>query len=321
MTITSSILQKPKRTQLSNDTSRNVNSILSPNVYDYGRSSINPFELERDTTSRMHTININKSNASTPMSYQDVARNTMKQTTVELNDTIRNINTTRKNDSNTGMTTWDPKTTQKETLLYEHKGQANKKDGMGYVVSNYDAKTTNKETTLHENYIPHANDNNKSSMIYSTFQDPIKVRYAVHAENYKGAGNYYTSNTLNRDQYSNANISNIKEQSVIINDGQTYRGTNSSLRKITNNNPGVLKSTDNLLLKEQYNYHTQNFSNISNVIPNQAIYGSNTQLFHNQNSQFDMFNGNNNGSNFNRFNARDINTQLHDNPFYNLKRT
>lgn len=314
-----SIAQSPKRMQLPSDTSRNIISNLNKKQFDYGRSSINSVELERDTTSQQHSLNVNKSTAGTPMSYSDLARKTMKQTTVQrnTNDTSRNMNTSTKLDSHTGMTTWDPKTTQKETLLFEHKGQINKKDGMGYVVANYDAQTTNKETTLNTDYIPQANSNNKSSTVQSTFKNPQKVRYAVHAEDYKGSGGFYTSQAENREQFKNANISNTKEQSIIIKDEETYRGTNSSMGKIQNNSIGTVKIKDNMLLKEQDNTHVQNKDNISNIIPNQELLGANTKQS-NQLSQYDNFNENNKERG-NRFNAIDIQNQLKNNPLYNLK--
>lgn len=313
-----SIAQKAKKIQFLNDTSRNISSNLSPYVYDYGKSSTTAYTNERETTSKMHTLNINQSKSGNTIAYSDNAKNTMKQTTVHLNDTTRNINPVMIKDTNTGLTSWNPKNTQKETTVEnKYKGQANKKDGMGYIVAKYDAKITNKETTLNPDYSGHATSKDKEHMVYSTYSDPIKVRYNNHMS-YVGIGNFHTKDAENRNKYMNANISTSKEQ-TFKNIGRPNH-TNSALGKIQSNVVGTIKSTDNLLLKEQYNTHTQNISNIYNNIPSYIHIGNNTQQeFHNRNSQYDMFSTNIHNSN-NRFNGDLINQQLQNNPFYNLKR-
>lgn len=313
-----SLLQDTKRNQLTSDTMRNANSVNSPYVYDYGKSSVNHPELERDTTSKFHSLNVNQSRSGNIIGHQDNARNTLKETTVELVEPYRNVKSgVIKIDSNTGITSWKPKITGKETLIFEHKGQANKKDGMGYTVSNYDAKTTHKESTLNIDYNGHASGVNKDSMVYSTYDDPIKVRNALHTENYQGPGINTIADAENREKYYNAEISVIKEKAL---QGERTRGTNSAFGKLASghNLVGDIKTNDNLLLKESTNTRVENTSNISNNIPN--VIGDLTQQnFHNQTSQKDTFSSDVSAKN-NRFNADLISSQLNQNPFYNLKK-
>lgn len=310
-----SLLQESKRNQFNvrSNTKRNLTGSSSTN--DYGKESMNPPSVERESTSKFHTLNVNQSAKGNILTLQDNAKNTIKETTVELVDSGRNILSTVFNaDSNTGLTQWDPKTTNKQTLMYETKGQANKKDGMGYVVANYDAKVTNKQTT-HSEYSGTANSINKDNMIYSTYKNPIKVRNAVHINDYKGTGIIPVSDAENRDKYYNANISIIKESTL---KGERPSGTNSSLGKISSGEGlvGTIKSNDNLLLKEKVNTRQENINNINNNIPTTNQLGVSTnQKKHTQN---DLFSSNINDRN-NRYNGDLITKQLSQNPYYNLK--
>ena len=322
-----SIAQKAKKIQLANDTTRNINSNLNPNVYDYGRSATTAYPMERETTSRFHTINVNRSGLGNQVAYRDVARNTLKETTVGLTSTSRNVVPfVLSGDSNTGMTNWDPKSNQKESLVnHKYQGQANKKDGMGYVVANYDAQTTIKETSLNTDYIGNASDTFRNdSMVYSTFQNPQKIRYAVHAENYNGPSVYFSGQPENRQKYDNADISINKEQTIIIEPEQIYRARNSSLGvlPVGENLVGEIKSNDNLLFKERPNYINGYIGNINNNVSSLAQFGDNTTIgFYHQNSQKDVFSNVNPMTEHNRFISDIIDNQLSTNPWYNIKRT
>lgn len=320
-----SIVQNAKRNQLPSDTSRNVGSLLTSNVYDYGRSTVKLTELERNTTSHQHILNINKSGSGNKMKYYDDAKTTVKETVVGLVDTNRNYRPLVINgDTNTGFTSWDPKSTQKESTIHNNYTRPiTKNDGMGYVIANYDAKATIKQTTLNQNHLNHASYFVNDHMDYSASKDPQKVRYAVHAENYQGASVFFKSDSENRDRYYNANISDRKEQIVYKAPGQEFRGANSNMGKISAGEGlvGMTKSTDNMLFKERQNYrHADNVGNINNIIPNTTQLGNFTQQgFHNINSQIDVFNSTNLNSPNNRFNGNLITQQLSQNPFYNLK--
>lgn len=311
-----SLLQASKRNQLNIDGNiiRNATS-TNPYTNDYGKSGFNPPTMERESTSKFHTLNVNQSGQGNIVASQDNAKNTIKETTVGLVDPTRNVKSTLFNaDSNTGLTEWDPKTTNKETLMYEQKGQANKKDGMGYIVANYDAKVTNKQTT-HTNYYGTTNSANKDAMIYSTFQDPIKIRNAIHVKDYKGVGGTMVGDAENRDKYYNADISITKEKTL---EGERPSGTNSSMGKLPAGEDlvGIIKSNDNLLLKERANTRPENINNISNNIPTVGEMGNLTHQT--KNSQADIFSSNTTDKN-NRFNSDLITQQLSQNPFYNLK--
>ena len=180
------------------------------------------------------------------------------------------------------------------------------------------------QADLLEDYLNQASGYNKEQMDYTAFQDPQKVRYAIHAENYKGPSKYFTNDVENRDQYYNADISIDKEQMIYKAPGQEFRGANSNMGKINAGGQliGDIKSTDNLLFKERVNNQIQrNVGNVNNIIPDAIQIGMTTQQgFHNRNSQVDMFNSNNPSQNFNRFDSDVITQQLSNNPWYNLKR-
>jgi len=302
----SSLFQNPRRNQLDSDTQRNLGSKI-PGVNDYGKKSINLLELERDTTNDQHTLNINKSSSGQRIGIQDDLKETIKETLLEKQDNSGNIKTNLKGDS--GMTDYTFKTTNKETLVEKngkYNGHANKKDGMGYNVVNAFAKTTNKEITSDYSYSGHANDANKNSMVYSTFENPEKVRNAVHVENYKGSGNHHTSAAENRIRYKNAEISELKEKLL---QGQRPNGRTSSLGVVANSKAslGQIKVTDNMLLKEKSKKRIENL-NFTNNIPSKNLLGQQQEKY-NKHSETQN----------NRINSNDVSMQLSSNPFFNLK--
>lgn len=301
----SSMFQAPKRTQLRSDTERNMGSQI-PSVNDYGKGSYNLPELERDTTKEYQSLNVNKSGAGQRMSLQDEAKATIKETLVGKSDNSGNIRRFVNKDVNTGMTDYSLKTTNKETLIYkDYHGQANKKDQVGYNIAKYTAKTTNKELTSDTPYSGGANSSNKNNMIRSTYENPEKVRHAVHAENYRGAGKRHTSNAENRTQYHNAEISEKKE---VLLKGARPSGRKSTLGSIAGGvgSVGAIKSTPNMLLKERSKDRTENI-NFQNVIPSTEVIGSQQPIFH---KYGEIEN--------NRLEPNLIKNQLKNNPFYNL---
>jgi hypothetical protein len=304
-----SIFQNPRNNQLFSDTQRNLSTVTSSKVNDYGKKGINLPELERETTNTLHKLNVNKSSIGHQIGLQDSIKGTIKETLLGKHDNSGNIRTNVKSKSgNTGITDYKFKTTNKETLVEkngDYKGHVNKKDGMGYSVVNVYAKTTNKETTSDNAYSGHVNDINKNSMVYSTFDNPEKVRNAVHVENYKGAANTNTSAAENRVQYNNAEITDTKEKLLHNKPG----GRNSSLGVITNgaSNLGKQKLTANMLLKERAKTRVENV-NFTGIIPSKNILGE----------QQDVLNNYSEVEN-NRINSNDVSMQLSKNPFFNLK--
>jgi hypothetical protein len=302
----SSMFQAPKRNQLRSDTERNIGSQI-PGVNDYGKDSYNLPELERDSTKEYQSLNVNKSNSGQRIALQDQARSTIKETLVGKRDNSGNIRRFINKNDNTGMTNYDLKTTNKETLIYtNYKGQANKKDQVGYNIAKYRAKTTNKEMTSDNSYSGGANASNKTNMVRSTFENPEKVRNAVHVQNYRGTGKRHTSNAENRTQYHNAEITENKENLL---KGARPNGRKSTLGSISSGvvSIGDIKSTPNMLLKEQSKDRVENI-NFLNVIPSKESIGSQKAIYHRYD---DLLNS--------RIDSGLVTTQLTQNPFYNLK--
>jgi hypothetical protein len=302
----SSAFQAPKRNQLRSDTERNMGSQI-PTVNDYGKGSYNLPELERDTTKEYQSLNVNQSNSGQHVALQDQAKSTIKETLLEKRDNSGNIRRFINKNDNTGMTDYSLKTTNKESLIYtNYKGQANKKDQVGYNVAKYRAKTTNKEMTSDNSYSGGANASNKTNMVRSTFENPEKVRNAVHVQNYRGTGKRHTSNAENRTQYHNAEITEKKEKLL---KGARPSGRKSTLGSISGGtgSVGEIKSTPNMLLKERSKDRVENI-NFLNVIPSKEVIGSQQAIYHKYGEVEN-----------NRIDGGLVKNQLNQNPFYNLK--
>lgn len=300
-----SIFQNPKSNQLLTDTNRNLSSVTSNNVNDYGKKSINLPELERETTSTLHSLNANKSSVGHQSRIQDNMKGTVKETLLGKHDNSGNIRSNMRTKSgDTGITNYKGKITNKETLIDNtYNGHVNKKDGMGYNVVNVSAKTTNKELTSDNSYSGHVNDINKNGMVYSTFDNPEKVRNALHTTNYKGPANTNTSAAENRVKYNNAETTDTKETLLYNKPG----GRNSSLGVITNGSLGKQKLTANMLLKERAKTRVENV-NLTPVIPTKTILGKQQDVLNNYSEVENS-----------RINSSDISKQLSKNPFFNLK--
>lgn len=265
------------RQQFKPDTNRNFDNKV-PIGNDIDRNSYNLPELERNSTSTMHIVNINNQGRESTMGLFDEAQTTNKQTTL-LKDYNGILTNGVKNSDilplELGMIDITAKTTQKQMNLNKnYVGQANKGDQTGYDVANYDMKTTNKETTTGYMHLKPG-----------------------HTQGF--------SEKENREQYKNAEISNTQEQLLLNsreNGPQTFRISGSKNvighTYTKRNNPNPVR--------------TNNKDNISSVIHNKESLGQLTHEAHNrfgeyENKRLDI--------------ANDINGQLHDNPFYNIKRT
>jgi hypothetical protein len=314
------LFQVPMRQQLSTDTTRNIKTNLNPDGDNYNVNSYSLPELERNSLASQPLSNVNNSLSGHQIGIQDQVKSTLKQSLLS-GDNSGNIRSVQINSSNTeGLgTDYSFKTTQKESLVKsKYKGQISKNDSMGYDIANYDAKTTQKESTLNKNYLAQFNDSNKNPMGRDAFNDPQKIRNAIEIKDYRGNVETLYKDPQDRTQYLNADISEIKEDSLTR---DHFSGKNGEYGNISAGLGalGDIQLTDNLLLKEQQNYHTQNISNISNNIPSVSLIGDNTQQFYGQDSQVDQFSINTNDKN-NRFNADLISQQLNNNPFYNLNK-
>ena len=243
----SSLFQEPKRVQLRSDTERNISSYI-PSSNDYGKSSYNLPELERDTTKQYNLLNVNKNTAGQRISLSDEARTTGKESLVNKRTDSGNVKGTVEKYANTGITNYDPKVTNKESLIYKNYiGNANKKDQVGYNIAKYRAKTTNKETTSDNSYI-----------------GPIK---------------YHNQTVESRTKYNNAEISNTKEKLV---KGARPSGRKSTLGTISSGvgSVGDIKLTPNMLLKERAKERIENI-NVQQVIQSKEKIGYLTPVFNN----------------------------------------
>lgn len=306
------LFQEPIRQQLDNDYTRNVNQSSLANNGDYGKDSYNLPELERNTTSTMHTINLNKQGTKNQIGVLDDIKRTTKETTL-VQDNSGNITFIKKSDNTNGLTNYDFKTTQKEMLVDKNYiGQPMKKDQTGYNISKYNAKTTNKETTTDLLYQGGAGttDGKSNSMVYSTYDNPEKVRNAVHPKNYKGNATTqgFTENE-NRQRYANAEV-NLNQEKLISNERPSGPQTFNISGGV--NTIGDINYRPNTLLKGEETVHIRNKDNISSNISHRKQLGVLTQT---DNNQFSEKSNNRETNDF----LKIVDNQLADNPFYNLR--
>ena len=307
------LFQEPIRQQLKNDHVRNLNQSNLANNSDYGKNSFNLPELERNTTNTMHTININKQGTKNQVGLLDDIKRTTKETTL-IQDNSGNINSIiKKSDNTNGISDYNFKTTQKEMLVDKNYiGQPSKNDQTGYNVSKYDAKTTNKEMTsdIHYQGSKGTTDGKSNSMVYSTYDNPEKVRNAVHPKNYRGNATTqgFTENE-NRQQYINAEV-NLNQEKLISNE----RPNGPQAFNISGgiNTVGDLNYRPNTLVKGKESVYIRNKDNISSNIPNAIEIGKMSQRDNKNFSEQSNTRENNDFKNI-------ITNQLADNPFYNLK--
>lgn len=250
----SSLFQEPKRQNFEGDYTRNLNGKIlnNQNTTDYGRSSMKQYESERATTGeKSHLLNAKVSNAAGPtIKPQDDIRRTLKETTMYENN--GQINTAYNKGSNAaynlGISDVTAKPTQKQSLVENrYKGQIHKNDGMGYVVNKYEAKITGKEllTNNSSDYITNAGKIVKNTIVHSTFENPERVRNALHYE-YKGNAGY-ASESASRTKYGNAVIRDNKQELLM---GERPSGPQNFQIVSGKDSQGDIKLTDNMLLKE-----------------------------------------------------------------------
>lgn len=284
-----SIVQQPKRTNFKNDYSRNIVGNRTTN--DYGLSGIQPIETERATTGvETHVLNVNKSGLGVRNKFSDSAKTTVKETTLQFDNT-GNVRTQFDKGImgayDMGISDVNAKTTHKETtILNNYKGIMNKEDGMGYLVNKYDAKTTGKEIISNNSeYTGIAAKDVKTSSVYSTFDNPEKVRNAVHARDYQGAANF-TTERMSRENYSNAETRDTKETVAQRNraSGPQKFQTRGGRDAI-----GNINTHQNMLLKELQDDRDKLNVNIQQVVPTKDIIGIKTQFRHDNDVEDTLF--------------------------------
>lgn len=238
--ISDSLFQDPKRINYENDYVRNVNT--TKQVNDYGRSSMKQYKNERFTTEQNFQTGpiqpIEKGNVLKPF---DKVKTTLKETTLRENDSgyIKPSYTLSKSDpQNIGISDMKPKDTQKQNLVdNKYLGQhTNGQNGLGYLTSKYDAKTTNKEI-ITEN------------------------------SNYKG-NPHYKNETESRQQYENVVIRDSKQDLLMGQRAGGHQKFQISSGKVSF---GQVKTTANLLLKEEQDKRSNMNTKLPQMIPDKNI--------------------------------------------------
>ena len=250
----SSYFQTPKRTSYENDFSRNVDgSIVNrQSGHDYGRSALQVFDSERASTGeRTHLLNARIENGGPTVHHQDLAKMTIKQTTM-IEDNPGHVASAFNKGSNSpynaGISDVTARSTNKEHLIdNKYSGQAHIDNGLGYLVVKPEAKTTGKEmvTEASKDYVTNAAKTVKNSTVHSTYQDPQRVRNAIHPE-YSGNA-AYASESESRKRFANAYIRDNK-QDVLM--GERPSGPQKFQIASGKESHGDIKSTENMLLRE-----------------------------------------------------------------------
>jgi hypothetical protein len=247
--------QDPRRNNFENDYLRNVEGTIvkSQSGHDYGRSALRVPESERATTGdKTHLMNANVSSMGIKIRSRDDAKTTLKQTTMKTDNTgnlASSFNFGANMPYHTGLSNVVAKETHKESLVdNKYKGQANQDRGMGYVVNKHEAKITGKQivTEASKDYITNPGKIVKNQLIRSTFENPEKVRNAIHPE-YRGNANYSTESE-SRVRFDNAVIRDDKQELLM---GERPSGPQNFQTASGKDSFGDIKITENMLLKEQ----------------------------------------------------------------------
>jgi hypothetical protein len=272
--VETSLVQQPKRQNFDNDFTRNVGGITQ--VHDYGKNGITNYETERTTTSYDTVLNAQQSNIGHRVGLQDNLRSTLKETVLNF-DNSGNVKTTydlgKTYARDLGIININAKATNKETTVdNDYTGNIHKRDNMGYLVNKYEARTTGKETIT----------NNSS---------------------YMGTINNASKNTMSRDNFTNAEISEHHERLLT---GERPSGPQNFQIQSGKDSFGDIKYTNNMELKES-NDNRAYHANFSQIVPSTMSMGIASKVRHDDDVEDTVFND--------RFNVDIVNKQLHGNPY------
>lgn len=185
-----SIFADIKRRQIGVDdenyVARNIGFV--PQVNDYGKRSFDLPELERDSTAdNTYLSNVTRSSVGQKLALSDQAKVTIRQSTEE--------------NSHNGFF---------ETSLQ----QGGKASALEKGLSEYNPKTTQRESIMND-YTGIAKHQIESHQVYNTYKNPQKLRVPLHAENYVGAMESSVHNqTVSRENYISAEITDKHEQLI-----------------------------------------------------------------------------------------------------------
>ncbi|NDD83668.1 hypothetical protein EB118_15435 [bacterium] len=238
--------QDPKRETFANDFNRNDYAANTERLHsDYGKGGMSAYGTERQTydTKPLGNMKLPDANASR---LQDAAKTTVRET-MSAQARTGHLKTVFDSGSSVAYDSGIASVTAKDTMKQfvgesNYMGQASTSDGMGYLVNKYTAKVTDKEilaaqegrrgnaenlvthttyntyqdpqkvrNAVHVDYQGHAKTHQPASAIQSTYKDPEKVRYAIHPEYMGQAANQNT--VTSRQNYNNAETRDTREVS------------------------------------------------------------------------------------------------------------
>jgi hypothetical protein len=270
-----SLAQIPKRQNFENDYLRNVSN--ETRVHDYGKTTMTAFATERNTTEeRTHLLNVTLPNRGIKTSFSDLAKSTIKETTLDT-DTTRNFKSSFDKGAVAthyyGISDFTAKTTNKETIKEDnYKGIVNKESGMGYIVNKYDPRTTGKEI-ISQN---------------SEYQGGAK----------------YANNPMSNENYLNAELRDNKEELL---KRDRLAGPQNFQISSGKGAFGDIKVTENMILKEKLDRRDKLNILLPNILPSKNSIGISDRVKLDDESEDTMF--------ADRLQPDLISYQLKDNPY------
>lgn len=255
--LTDAIAEEPKRINFENDYSRNINPSMPNSSSDYGKSSITPFNTERESTSHSRMSNVrNLDGGKTRLT--DLPKTTIKETMVNFNRqglVKTSFDSGISGAFRSGISDYTAKTTHKESLVdNKYIGNSDRKDGMGYLVNKYNAPTTGKEIVTNNS------------------------QYSGNAT--------YSNAESSRSQFTNAEITDRKENILM---GARPSGPQSFAIRSGKDSFPDLKHTENMMLKERLDDREKIHVNVQSLIPDKSIIGF-VQRFKHDNDTEDTIN-------------------------------
>lgn len=246
-------------------------------------------------------------------SHDDYGRSGVILTELER-DTTNQMHTINANRSNAGakLPLQDQiKTTIKETtMVRDGRGHAthavNKSDTSG--LTGVQLKTTNKETTVKNKFKGHANKKDQMGYVVANYDAKATHKETTGQTDYRGAaGPAQSQSQENRQRFKNASISKTRE--VLVSNQRPSGANHFNLAGGT----GVLGETSvkpNKVMRP--NKHTQNIT-VSQTTPSRSLIGESTTRASKKYGDIE------NKQVTPEF-VSIIDSQLKDNPFYNLRR-
>lgn len=281
-------MQDPRRINFSKGaletTERNSNGyIINKSANDYGKDTYTNYDTERGDENDMGllTSNLQMTTNSGKKHFTDSAKTTFRETFGEQDEeSKRNVKTQfdkgMMDAYNNGMLDQTPRVTHKEnTIVNNYNGIVNKQEGMGYLINKYEVETTNKQINIENtNYTGNANRDIKTASVYTTYENPEKVRNAIHTENYKGTA-IGSNKELSRTNYNNAETRDNKE---IIANRKHISGPQNFQISGGQETIGKVKTHANTLFKEMEGKRKPVIHNLINVLPSTQTMGMKTRM-------------------------------------------